>query len=134
MKKIINLVILCILLTGCSKKMICTSINTSEEMDIKETTNIYYKLNKIEKIDTTVIYNIKDDAIKNGFNNIFKTIKEKYTDKYINTEETIDDNTYTLKITYDPKKLSDKTLKEINSNIKLNEYKKNLENQKMICE
>ena len=133
MKKILNAVALCIILTGCSKKMVCTSINTSEEIEIKETTNIYHKLNKIEKIETIVEYDIKDEIVKSGFNNIFNTINQKYDDKSIKKEETIDNDKYTLRIIYDPKNLSEETLKKLNSNTKLNQYKEYLESQKMIC-
>ena len=113
--------------------MVCTSINTSEEIEIKETTNIYHKLNKIEKIETIVEYDIKDEIVKSGFNNIFNTIKQKYDDKSIKKEETIDNDKYTLRIIYDPKNLSEETLKKLNSNTKLNQYKEYLESQKMIC-
>lgn len=133
MKKILNAVALCIILTGCSKKMVCTSINTSEKIEIKETTNIYHKLNKIEKIETIVEYDIKDEIVKSGFNNIFNTINQKYDDKSIKKEETIDNDKYTLRIIYDPKNLSEETLKKLNSNTKLNQYKEYLESQKMIC-
>lgn len=134
MKKAVKLITLCILLTGCSKKMTCTSINKSDELDITETTNIYHTLNKIEKIETTVKYEIKDDAITNGFNKIFEEIKEKYNDDNIKKEETILDKTYELKIEYSPRKISGEMLNKLNSPLKLRQYKTYLESQKMICE
>lgn len=114
--------------------MTCTSISKSDELDITETTNIYHTLNKIEKIETTVKYEIKDDAITNGFNKIFEEIKEKYNDDNIKKEETILDKTYELKIEYNPRKISEEMLNKLNSPLKLRQYKTYLESQKMICE
>ena len=134
MKKAVKLITLCILLTGCSKKMTCKSINTSDELDIIETTYIYHTLNKIEKIETTVKYEIKDQALTKGFTNIFDEIKEKYNDKNIKKEETIEENMYELKITYSPRKINKEMLNKLNSPLKLRQYKKYLETQNMICE
>lgn len=134
MKKVVKVLTLCILLTGCSKKMTCTSISKSDELDITETTYIYHTLNKIEKIETTVEYEIKDDAITNGFNKIFEEIKEKYNDDNIKKEEKIEENKYELKITYNPRKIKKEMLEKLNSPLKLRQYKKYLETQKMICE
>lgn len=134
MKKVVKVLALCILLTGCSKKMICTSISKSDELDITETTYIYHTLNKIEKIETTVEYEIKDEAITNGFNKIFEEIKEKYNDDNIKKEEKIEENKYELKVTYNPRKIKKEMLEKLNSPLKLRQYKKYLETQKMICE
>ena len=134
MKKIIKAIILCIILTGCSKKMKCTSISKSDELDITETTYIYHTLNKIEQIETTVKYQIKDEAITKGFNKIFEEIKEKYNDGNIKKEEKIEENIYELKVTYNPRKINKEMLEKLNSPLKLRQYKKNLETQKMICE
>lgn len=134
MKKVVKVLMLCILLTGCSKKMTCTSISKSDELDITETTYIYHTLNKIEKIETTVEYEIKDEAITNGFNKIFEEIKEKYNDDNIKKEEKIEENKYELKVTYNPRKIKKEMLEKLNSPLKLRQYKKYLETQKMICE
>lgn len=134
MKKVVKALTLCILLTGCSKKMTCTSISKSDELDITETTYIYHTLNKIEKIETTVKYEIKDDAITNGFNKIFEEIKEKYNDDNIKKEEKIEEKKYELKVTYNPRKIKKEMLEKLNSPLKLRQYKKYLETQKMICE
>ena len=134
MKKVVKVLALCILLTGCSKKMICTSISKSDELDITETTYIYHTLNKREKIETTVEYEIKDEAITNGFNKIFEEIKEKYNDDNIKKEEKIEENKYELKVTYNPRKIKKEMLEKLNSPLKLRQYKKYLETQKMICE
>ena len=134
MKKVVKLITLCILLTGCSKKMTCKSINTSDELDITEITYIYHTLNKIEKIETTVKYEIKDQALTKGFNNIFEDIKEKYNDNNIKREETIEENIYELKITYNPRKIDKEMLNKLNSPLKLRKYKEYLETQNMTCE
>ena len=134
MKNVVKVLALCNLLTGCSKKMTCTSISKSDELDITETTYIYHTLNKIEKIETTVEYEIKDDAITNGFNKIFEEIKEKYNDDNIKKEEKIEENKYELKVTYNPRKIKKEMLEKLNSPLKLRQYKKYLETQKMICE
>lgn len=134
MKKVVKIIILLTLLTGCTKKMTCTSISKSDELDITETTNIYHTLNKIEKIQTTVKYEVKDDAINKGFNKIFEEIKEKYSDNNIKIEEEKTENIYELKVTYNPRKISDEMLKKLNSPLKLRQYRNYLETQKMICE
>ena len=134
MKKVVKVLTLCIILTGCSKKMTCTSISKSDELDITETTYIYHTLNKIEKIETTVKYEIKDDVITNGFNKIFEEIKEKYNDDNIKKKEKIEEKKYELKVTYNPRKIKKEMLEKLNSPLKLRQYKKYLETQKMICE
>lgn len=134
MKKVVKIIILLTLLTGCTKKMTCTSISKSDELDITETTNIYHTLNKIEKIETTVKYEVKDDAINKGFNKIFEEIKEKYSDNNIKIEEEKTENIYELKVTYNPRKISDEMLKKLNSPLKLRQYRNYLETQKMTCE
>lgn len=134
MKKIIKIIFLCFLITGCTKRMTCTSVNNSEEMDTTEITYIYHTLNKIEKIETTVKYEIKDEIIKKNFDKRFNEIKEKYNDKNIKIEENIEDNLFELKITYNPRKINKDILEKLNSPLKLRQYKKYLETQKMICE
>ena len=114
--------------------MTCQSINTSDELDITEITYIYHTLNKIEKIETTVKYEIKDQALTKGFNNIFEDIKEKYNDNNIKREETIEENIYELKITYNPRKIDKEMLNKLNSPLKLRKYKEYLETQNMTCE
>ena len=133
MKKVVKIITLCILLTGCSKKMTCESINTSDELDIMETIYIYHTLNKIEQIETIIKYEIKDDVLTKGFNKIFEEIKEKYDDESIYKEEVIENNIYELKITYNPKKISKEMLEKLNSPLKLRKYKTYLETQNMIC-
>lgn len=134
MKKIVKILILSIILTGCSKKMTCTSITTSDELDIIETTYIYHTLNKIDQIETIVKYEIKDDILTTGFNKIFKEIKEKYSDEKIMKEEIINNNIYELRLKYNPRKISEEMLKKLNSPLKLRQYKTYLESQNMICE
>ncbi len=134
MKKVVKVLMLCILLTGCSKKMTCTSISKSDELDITEITYIYHTLNKIEKIETTVEYEVKDDILNKVFNKNFEEIKEKYNDDNIKKEEKIEENKYELKVTYNPRKIDKDMLKKLNSPLKLRQYVEYLETQKMICE
>lgn len=134
MKKITKSLLICMLLTGCSKKMTCTSINKSDELDITETTYIYHTLNKIEKIETNVKYEVKDEILNEVFNKNFEEIKAKYNDSNIKKEEKIEGNTYGLKVTYNPRKIKKEMLEKLNSPLKLRQYKKYLETQKMICE
>ena len=133
MKKVVKAIMLCVLLTGCSKKMTCKSITTSDNLDITETTYIYHTLNKIEQIETTIKYEIKDEALTKGFNKIFEEIKENYKDESIEKEEIIENNIYELKIKYNPRKISKEMLEKLNSPLKLRKYKKYLETQNMIC-
>lgn len=134
MKKITKSLLICMLLTGCSKKMTCTSINKSDELDITETTYIYHTLNKIEKIETNVKYEVKDEILNEVFNKNFEEIKAKYNDSNIKKEEKIEGNTYGLKVTYNPRKIKKEMLEKLNSPLKLRQYVKYLETQNMRCE
>ena len=114
--------------------MTCTSINNSDELDITETTYIYHTLNKIEKIETNVKYEVKDEILNEVFNKNFEEIKEKYNDRNIKKEEKIEGSTYELKIIYNPRKINKELLKDLNSPLKLRQYVGYLKTQNMICE
>ena len=133
-KKILVVISLCILITGCSKKITCTSINKSDEMDIEEKTYIYHTLNKIEKIETNIRYEIKDEILNKSFVKTFEEIKEKYNDENIEKTENINETTYELTIKYNPRKINKELLEQLNSPLKLRQYVKYLETQNMICE
>lgn len=132
MKKIF-LIIGCMLLTGCTKSVMCSNITESESLNIKEDIIIKYSNNKVKFIDDNIVYDVKDDILKQNFINVFNDVKSNYDRDLISYKYSINNDSYVLEVMYSPYELSDDTLEKINVSTNLSEYSMMLMKQGFKC-
>ena len=97
MKKIIYIVALVLLVTGCSRKdgtITCTSTSTpNEEVKLKSTYIITYKNNYVTKLKTTEIITVKDKSNIETYKNVLENSYKEYNKiKYYSNVISVEDN------------------------------------------
>lgn len=97
MKKIIYIVVLILLVTGCSKKdgtITCTSTSTpNEEVKLKSTYIITYKNNYVTRLKTTEIITVNDKNNIETYKNVLENSYKEYNKiKYYSNVISVEDN------------------------------------------
>ncbi len=140
MKKIVMIIMLLVLTTGCSKKLVCEKITEEDIITTTETLMVGYQNDSVKniQIDLKAALKKKYDTYAETVENKLKEQFKKYENiKGISVTSTSNDNIVNvhLYIKLDEMKEKDKNeLKLINLKENYNQLKKTLEKEKYQCQ
>lgn len=141
MKKIVCLLLLCILLSGCSNKTLnCEKIDTSlYDMSLKQTLTVKFNGKEVNNIymhsviNVSGVYKKYTKILEESIIEEFKNLKD---DKAVEIKSKTDDKKVDVSIDVDLKNTNEDTKKKIsliNTNQSIENAKKELENQGYKC-
>lgn len=141
MKKIVFLLTLCLLLSGCSlKNLNCEKVDTSsEDLKLKQSLDVKFKgkevvnINMHSVINVSGVYKKYTKILEESITEEFKNLKD---DKAVNITSKTDDNKVDVYIYIDLKNMSDESKKKIsliNTKQSIANAKKELEKQGYKC-
>lgn len=140
-RKVILLLMLSLLVCGCSSKtMVCSGNSKDEQRETNQEYILEYKDNTIFKVSQTTKHKFKDkkvlDIYVDAFDSYVKDLNSVASESkgYIIVETNIGkDNSYTIKIDAEVDKIDDYYLNKINMVRDLDELKEILETSGLTC-
>ena len=133
MKKVAFVLLVCLVLTGNSKKIKCSKSFETKTMKKSETYKIYYEDNTINKVVNNVSYDIIDENLKKNFVNLINFDKADLDSKNIKYKYSNKNNKYKMEIIYNFDEISSSVFDEIFKTNDISNYKNSLIEQGFIC-
>lgn len=133
MRKIIFSLTLCLILTGCTNTLKCTSDVDTGTMNIKQMYKVYSDNDSITKIINTIDYEIIDENLKQNFDSLINFTKSDYELKNIEYDYSNKGNRYSIEAIYDIDSMSDEVFSELVGTKSLKKYRSKLEEQGLVC-
>lgn len=133
MKRVTFILLVCLLFTGCSKKIECSKSFETKTMKKSETYKIYYEDNTINKVVNNVSYDIIDENLKKNFVNLINFDKADLDSKNIKYKYSNKNNKYKMEIIYNFDEISSSVFDEIFKTNDISNYKNSLIEQGFVC-
>lgn len=133
MKKIVFVLIMCFIVTGCSKGLKCTSSTENDVVKIRHSYKIDYSGDNITKVTDTVIYNVINESLIENFRALSNFSKNNLDTYGVKSDYKENGKIISLTSYYEVDKLNDELVVDLIGTKNLNEYRTKLEKAGYKC-